>query len=543
MARKTKEEIEYVFTADTSGVDSGASKVARALGRTDKAADKADKSLKKTGNSMEGMKFAAQGAGGKIGELAGRAENFGRSFGMLGAVGGPIAGVAVVLAGVGLAAVATGVAVVKGTVMATEAIVSLTRGAADAIEKFKEFEGTPLGFTQEQIDRIERANDGLDGTVFAASRLEVELASNVAPTVGRVSILVGALALGATDAFKSMTQGADALGAGLDSAGKAYAAVMGPQIMMVRAQRALNNALGLNSDHLDITIQRMEGWRAVMAAGATQLDSYTGTSMQGYIDQSVQIANAVGELTEAEDARTASIDSAAAALERQAKALRLLEIAKGEAKRDNDTDKQALVDAQSLLSMKEANAAASLASATATDTQTKAEGNYRNAAQQTANVVAALPGLFKEGSKAAAVASQASNYVQAVYNTANAVTAALTAGPILGPILAGVTAGLGAAQIATIATTAPPAFASGGIMSASNAPLYPQNGPGERLASITPGEGIFTRDQMQAMGGGAGSQAPIVIDLKMSNRTVSRSTIRDRSKTRGVRRSSDPVTA
>lgn len=64
--------------------------------------------------------------------------------------------------------------------------------------------------------------------------------------------------------------------------------------------------------------------------------------------------------------------------------------------------------------------------------------------------------------KKAAIREKGMKIAQAIMSTANAVVQALTAGPIAGPILAGIVGGLGAAQIATIAST-PIALAKGGL--------------------------------------------------------------------------------
>ena len=64
--------------------------------------------------------------------------------------------------------------------------------------------------------------------------------------------------------------------------------------------------------------------------------------------------------------------------------------------------------------------------------------------------------------KKAAVREKGMKIAQAIMGTAQAVVQALTAGPIAGPILAGIVGTLGAAQIATIAST-PIALAKGGL--------------------------------------------------------------------------------
>lgn len=88
-------------------------------------------------------------------------------------------------------------------------------------------------------------------------------------------------------------------------------------------------------------------------------------------------------------------------------------------------------------------------------------------------------------------------------------------GPIVGPPVAlamGVTAGAG------IAAQAPPAFATGGIVQ-NSAPRTSGSGMDERAVTARPGEGIFTPDQMAAMGGGGKSTT---VNLVLDNRTMQR---------------------
>lgn len=501
-----------------------------------KAARKIEAAHGKMSDSMEGVKFAAQGAGGKIGEMAGRAENFGRAFAKFGPVGGPVALATVGIAGLGIAALAMGAAVAKGALMANDAVVSLTRSAAETIEKFDEFKGTPLGFTEEQVARIERANDGLDGTSFLASKLGVELASNVAPTVERVSILVGALAIGAIDAFNSIADGTDVLQVGLDGVGRAiYNNMIWPFQKLAEHVRDVRSALGLNNDVLDSVIAGFESWNQTTAIGITRLEAYSGGAMQGYIDQATQAIRAVGDLAETEATRTEAIGKTANALEKQyAIESALLQLQKSATKTDNGADKAAAIAAQEL-------AAAKLAAASATMEQANNEKHYQNALTATGNLFSDVAGMMKEGSREAAVAAKLAALVQATVSTYAAANAALAV-PIVGPALAAATVGVGLANVAQIVSTPIPAHASGGIVG-RDAPLYQPNGVGERLVTARAGERVSTPEQWDDLVSAVMSNQMTIVELREDNRPVTRSRIASRTSRRGVFQSRDRRTA
>jgi hypothetical protein len=88
-------------------------------------------------------------------------------------------------------------------------------------------------------------------------------------------------------------------------------------------------------------------------------------------------------------------------------------------------------------------------------------------------------------------------------------------GPIVGPPIA---VAMGATAAAGIAAQSPPAFATGGIVQ-NSAPRTTGSGLDERAVTARPGEGIFTPDQMAAMGGGGGSTT---VNLVLDNRTMQR---------------------
>lgn len=131
----------------------------------------------------------------------------------------------------------------------------------------------------------------------------------------------------------------------------------------------------------------------------------------------------------------------------------------------------------------------------------------------------ALSGIFKEGTREAAVAQRAAGLFAIGVNTAQGITKALAElGPFGVPAAIGIGA-LGAAQAAAVAAQPLPSFDRGGIV--DGGPQYPGGRPGQRLAQVEDGEAIFTRRQLEAMGQG-GQQTVI---LKVGSREFGRAVI------------------
>ena len=106
----------------------------------------------------------------------------------------------------------------------------------------------------------------------------------------------------------------------------------------------------------------------------------------------------------------------------------------------------------------------------------------------------------KKAARRAFAIQQAAALATAAVQGAQAVISALaTLGPVAGPIAAGLLSASIAAQVALIASTPPPKFASGGI-------VEPQSYDG-RLIEAEPGEGVLTRRGVRAVGGEEGIAA------------------------------------
>jgi hypothetical protein len=114
-----------------------------ALQGIDTAADRATSSMggintqaANTSQQLDGVKFAAQAAGGRVGEMAGRIENAGRALSSF--ASNPVA-----LAIAGVTALGAGAAIAGASVVA--AFVGVTRAAQDAADEIAGLEG--LGIT------------------------------------------------------------------------------------------------------------------------------------------------------------------------------------------------------------------------------------------------------------------------------------------------------------------------------------------------------------------------------------------------------------
>ena len=516
MAKKV-EEIEYRFTGDTTDLEAATSRARRALGGVGRGA--ADPLAK-----LRALQARIEGTKDKLDDLAPASTAAGSAVTGLGVVAGTGAAV---IAGVGIAAVAATGALIKGT----EAVIGITRAGGEAVTTFDSLKNTGFGFTDEQIGRIESANDSLDTMSLTGQLLTGTIAAELGPAVKEVARVVIALGLAGIDAFNAMAEGTDLVVDGVNLIGE----TMRPNIIALRtyydAWNTVTKALGIASNHTIEAGDTLRWLEESMEDGLVPTLGRISTAIgTDYLNAADDFIGATEGIRQATDSEAAAAERAAEALAKQAKAMRLLEIAKAAAKGDNGTDKQAAIDAAALQAAKEQ-------SASATEDQASNEKTYQAALQGTAQIVGALPGLFKKGSREAAIATKISATAQAAINTALSITSALTIPPPVGPALAIANGIAGAAQVAAIQSTPIPAFARGGVVDRSGSP-YPSNGTGERLITARAGEVIFTPEQMEMMSGGMGGGVQF-IELREDNRPVTRSRITQRTSRRGVTQSRD----
>jgi len=162
----------------------------------------------------------------------------------------------------------------------------------------------------------------------------------------------------------------------------------------------------------------------------------------------------------------------------------------------------------------------------------KTESDVQNALSTTGQLAEQVAGLMKKGSKEAAIAAKAAAIVQAVASAYAAANSALAI-PIVGPALAGVTLGIGLANVASIAATPIPAFATGGIVQQS-APRVAGNALDERLITARPGEEVVTPDENERRW--QMTSQPATINLNINNRTTQRVISSAEKTTRAVSR-------
>ena len=129
-----------------------AAKATTALGKTVDAVEdkqgKLDNTTKKTTQSIERAKSAAQALGGRYGELAGRAEAAAKAAGPLGVA-------------VGAAAVALTAGAAAATKMVIEAV-NLTRHLGEITERADELAMVGAGLDEDDVALVEDANAALD---------------------------------------------------------------------------------------------------------------------------------------------------------------------------------------------------------------------------------------------------------------------------------------------------------------------------------------------------------------------------------------------
>lgn len=225
----TTERIRYVFEGSTAGLDSATRRAQR---------------------DLKGLEQVAQGVGGRFGELAGRASALGRGLGALGPA-------AIAVAAVGAAAVGSVVGMVK-----------LTRAAGEAVNALKPLQGTSLGLSDDQVARIDRANDSLDAMWAAGSKLAATIAANIAPSVEQLATVVVAMGLAASDAFTSFAGGTSIVTSSIDAMGRAFATFVDAEAGFLKGWRAIRQALGdTDTSGLDATIASVDALSVSLKTG------------------------------------------------------------------------------------------------------------------------------------------------------------------------------------------------------------------------------------------------------------------------------------
>lgn len=422
--------------------------------RTSDKLDKVSTTSAKTSDQLEGVKFAAQAAGGRIGEMAGRVENAGRALSAF--ASNPVALAAAGVAALGASAAIAGAAVVG-------AFVGIQRAAEEAAERIGELE--TLGISDEDIAAINTAGAALDAVGVVVDQLVVSLGAEFAPLLTEVSTLLVAAGLTGVEAFNALAQSVD----------------LGREIIVRMIEFAINPVY---ASILTLS-EAVSGFASAIGQPIAALEAFNAQAREAQIGNDLFEGSL--ELTEAafgnniEEARKliaelavlrTKTDEAAGATDGLAEAQRRASDANkalaAQAKKDAEARLKQLEELQKKnLEFFDAAVQGALDFATSATAYEQAVERIGAALDGVAAISSTVSGLAsamgdafltfgKDADKAARMAfaaNKAAGIADAIVKTAQSIMAALTIPPPVGPILAGVNAATGALQIATIAAT------------------------------------------------------------------------------------------
>ena len=419
---------------------------------TSQKLDKVSRTSQKTTENIDGMKFAAQAAGGRIGEMAGRVENAGRAISSFAA--NPVA-----LATAGVVALGASAAIAGAAVVAS--FVGIQRAAEEALDSIEGLE--KLTIPPEDIAQIETAGAALDAVGVVIDKLIVSLGAEFAPLVTQVSTLIVAAGLAGVDAFNNIAQSVD----------------LGREIIVRLIEFAINPLHASIATLLDgvVVMANYFGDPAAEKIGRMAEAMRDAQTANTLFDGSVNLVQAsLGDyIGDAQDLiieltmLKTKTDEATESTEKLAKATQFVtegtqDIADALGGAEIDTTFAGFVGP-----IEETTEA--------TDKLFRRMQRFEQLQKTIAGVsqamggVAAVTGTVSElasalgdafltfgadAEKAARMAfsaNKAAGIADAVVKTAQSIMAALTIPPPVGPVLAGVNAATGALQIATIAAT------------------------------------------------------------------------------------------
>ena len=553
---------KYIITGDASDLTKALAKTEKSLKRVEKQAKKTDhavdESTKPTdkaaaamaaastrseqmGGALEGLKQAATGTGGKVGEMAGRVEAFGRAASELAS---PI--------GLGVAAVVALTAAVAGTGAAMVAAVFKADDFAESLEPFQDLEGFEI-MTPEALASIEASNAAADSLGIVFKQIATTIAGSVAPSVETFMTGLLAVSLVGVDFFNTFTDGQnillgfvkflvdgftpklnlmadafvgitriwafaaralgmDGLAGKLDLVNEKYDA-MGRSIggvVVGLLEQAI--AAGVSSEAFGDYLKRAEDMIAIMskirAEKDKDKDKDTDTEAKKNLEAYQKALETFRDAyqTASDDIRSEDEKIIKAGERRKNK---LMDQYVAISKMATLTEEQKVAAFRAAIAAMEeidenTERARSAAEALATQTKLQNAAAVAHGLINLSNMItdAAVEGADAEteaGRKALATQfamKKAAGISSVIVSTAVAIASALPLGPIAGPILAAIYAATGAAQIGIIAAEQPN-FHQGGII------------PGAGDTSITAegGEGILSRRGVAAVGGPQGVNA------------------------------------
>lgn len=186
--------IEYVQRYVDGGASSGFRGLAKAADEAQASTAAFDKTLKKTGTTAEETSQGLKAMLGPFGQMIDDTRDATVAF-------GPFAGAGVAaFAGIGIE-VAAVTALVGGVVVG---IYELVQGADELLERSAEFEARGLGISADESSKISEAAAATDSMWAAMDRLQITLATEVAPAVEQVATAISGMLLFIKDTRDAM---------------------------------------------------------------------------------------------------------------------------------------------------------------------------------------------------------------------------------------------------------------------------------------------------------------------------------------------------
>jgi hypothetical protein len=427
-----------------------------ALQGIDTAADRATSSMgginaqaANTSQQLDGVKFAAQAAGGRVGEMAGRIENAGRALASF--ASNPVA-----LAIAGVTALGAGAAIAGASVVA--AFVGVTRAAQDAADEIAGLEG--LGITGEQIAAIEEANAALDSISAVVQGLVVQLGAELAPTVTEVATVITALGLMVQDAFTSAV-------ANIDLGREAFVRLVefglnpvnAAMLTLLEGFAAFSRAAGLpiaSLEEFTANLREVQVGNTVLTATAETtgqaLGNY-GERARALIADLQALKTATGDVDIVFAQTAEDIEYLGSVGESSSGNMLSLQDALFQAALGSQAFRDATAEAIEQVTRLAKRQAAIEALGQALGGVSNIAGTVGDAARAMGDAFTTFGQDAAKAAKASFVAQKAAGIADAVIKTSQSIMAALTIPPPVGPVLAGINAATGATQIATIAAT------------------------------------------------------------------------------------------
>lgn len=216
-------KIQRLSIKASKGVSKAIAQQARENDRAQKAAERAARAAAREAEKQaDEAREAAKG----LAELAGvSADRFDKLRAVFKGLQTPVGQLAVGATAIGLAFAGAAAAVVGAGV----AVIDLTRSARDLLDEVEPLQDA-LGISPTVVDRIQAANDALDGAAAAGKAVAIVMANAVAPAVERVAVVALKMGLMTLDALNGVGTGADAVAAVFYRVGTAIVQALAPSL-------------------------------------------------------------------------------------------------------------------------------------------------------------------------------------------------------------------------------------------------------------------------------------------------------------------------